>query len=319
MINFLNLHYFVLVAEKKNITRVAEDEHVSQQSLSKHIKKIEDELGITLIDRNAGCSLTYAGERFYEYAVKMLALKGEMEAEMLDMKESVHGNLRLGITYTRGKIFLPEILPKFCSDNPFVRVTVTENNPHALEEYLLHGHIDLYIGTDIREHPDIKTVDLFSDKLYLIVPKAIAAEVLEKTPNIVKTPMRIEDFSKYNFVMLTRGNPIRTTVDNYMRENKINLSFSLETESSETMFALSCNSMGISVYNGLFLKMHSDLIHSADCPVCVIPLDGCVYSGKMSIGYRKERYISQPAVRFIELAKKLFSPQEEEEEESNIF
>ncbi len=307
MINFLNLHYFVLVAEKKNITRVAEDEHISQQSLSKHIKKIEDELGIELIDRSGGCSLTYAGERFYSYAVRLLSLKYEMQAEMLDMKENTHGNLRLGVTYTRGRTFLPEILPEYCRQNPFVKVTVAENNPHTLEEYLLHGHIDLYIGIDIRKHPDIETVDLYSDNLYLIVPKGIAAEVIgENVPNILPRSMRLEEFAKYNFVMLTRGNPIRKTVDNYMRKHHLSLSFSLETENSETMFALACKNMGIAIYNDFFLKMHTELISSNNCPICVIPLEGADYNSMMSIGYIKNRYMPQATARFIQTARKLF-------------
>lgn len=307
MINFLNLHYFVLVAEKNNMTRVAEDEHITQQSLSKHIKKIEDELGVSLIDRSSGCKLTYAGERFYDYAVRLLKVRDEMQNEMLDIKKSTHGNLRLGITYTRGKIFLPEVLPPFCEQNPFVKVTITENNPHTLEEYLLHGHIDLFIGTDIRKHPEIETVNLFSDKLYLIVPKSIARKVLKDTPNVVSRSMNIKDFSQHDFVMLTRGNPIRTLIDSYMRENRVSLSFSLETESAETMFALSCKGLGIAIYNGLFLKMHSEMIRSPDCPICIIPIKDAVYSGKMSIAYSKGKYLSDAAKKFIEAAKDIYS------------
>ncbi len=302
MINFLNMQYFILVAENRSITRVAEGEHISQQSLSKHIKKIEDELGVVLLDRRAGCTLTYAGERFYDYCVAMLKAKREMEKEMLHMKKGTHGNLRLGVTYTRGRVFLPEILPIFYKENPFVRISVLEDNPHTLEEHLLHGHIDLYIGSEIREHPDIQTIELYSDRLYLIVPKSIAKKVLDDTPNISAESMEIEKFAAYNFIMLTRGNPVRGAIDNYTRQKRISLSYSLETENSETMFALSCKGVGISVYNGLFLKMHSELISSPDCPVCIIPVKGDLHSAKMSIGYLKGRYLSEAANRFIELS-----------------
>ena len=73
MINFLNLKYFVRVAEERNITRVAEQEHISQQSLSSHIKKIEEEYGVKLFDRTDGFTLTYAGEKLYIYATNLLA------------------------------------------------------------------------------------------------------------------------------------------------------------------------------------------------------------------------------------------------------
>ena len=305
MINFLNMQYFVLIAEKKNITRVAEDEHVSQQSLSKHIKKIEDELGLELIDRNSGGGLTYAGERFYEYAVKMLQIKNEMEKEMHDMKDSTHGVLRLGIAHTRGMVFLPEILPSYCEQNPYVKVSVTENNPRALEEYLLHGHIDLYVGINIRRHPSIEVVDLFSDRLYIIAPKKMAEGIIDTTKTFCDTEMELSAFSNHNFIMLTSGNPVRNAIDKYTSEHKIELSYSLETESAETMFALSCKGMGISVYNEFFLKMHSQLLKSPDCPVCVIPLKNIEYNGMMSIGYIRDRFMSRASQKFIQMAKEL--------------
>ena len=77
--NFLNLKYFVMIAEEGNITRVAEKEHISQQSLSNHIKKLENEFGVKLFDRTGALSLTYAGERVYSYASELLKKKDEME------------------------------------------------------------------------------------------------------------------------------------------------------------------------------------------------------------------------------------------------
>ena len=95
MINFLNLRYFVRVAEEKNITRVAEQEHISQQSLSNHIKKIEMEYGVQLFDRTGGLTLTHAGERMYKYAVRCLSLMHDMENELLDMTNMEQGTLRI--------------------------------------------------------------------------------------------------------------------------------------------------------------------------------------------------------------------------------
>ena len=80
--NFLNLEYFVMIAEERNITRVAEKEHISQQSLSNHVKKMEEEFGVKLFDRTGTLSLTYAGERVYNYASELLKIKDEMEKEI---------------------------------------------------------------------------------------------------------------------------------------------------------------------------------------------------------------------------------------------
>ena len=87
------------------------------------------------------------------------------------MENTEQGTLRIGISYTRGSAFLPDILPEFCAQNPFVKISIVENNSQMLEEYLLHGHIDLYIGADMRPHAEIETIELMHEKLYFIVPE----------------------------------------------------------------------------------------------------------------------------------------------------
>lgn len=306
MINFLNLKYFVMIAEERNITRVAEQEHVSQQSLSNHIKKMEDDFGVRLFDRTGSLSLTYAGERVYNYAVQILKTKSDMENELLDIKETKQGILRIGISYTRGRAFLPEILPLFNKENPFIKTVVTENNSQVLEEYLLRGHIDLYIGSNLRQHPEIDKIDLFDEKLFLIVPKTVAKTVYNSAPDIFTQAAKIEDFKNYDFLMLSKANRLRKMIDDYLREQETELKILIETENIETLFELASKGMGITVYPEMFMKKHMELINSGSCPVCFIPLEGDCYKNKLSIGYNKKRYLSSAAKHFITLSKEIY-------------
>ncbi|MBQ2742765.1 MAG: LysR family transcriptional regulator [Oscillospiraceae bacterium] len=296
MVNFLNLKYFVRVAEEKNITRVAEQEHISQQSLSNHIKKIEAEYGVQLFDRTGGLTLTYAGEQMYNYAVKFLSLRHDMENELLDMENTEQGTLRIGISYTRGSAFLPDILPEFCAQNPFVKISIVENNSQMLEEYLLHGHIDLYIGADMRPHAEIETIELMHEKLYFIVPEKIAGRLGNDAYNIC-------DLEKEPFLLLSRGNRIRDMFDEYMRKENINVRVSLEAENIETLFELACKGMGITVYPEMFLRRHRDVLNSAKSPVTVIPLGDKFSESVLFIAYHKNKYRSRAAKSFIQTAR----------------
>ncbi|MBQ2921464.1 MAG: LysR family transcriptional regulator [Tyzzerella sp.] len=296
MINFLNLRYFVRVAEEKNITRVAEQEHISQQSLSNHIKKIEMEYGVQLFDRTGGLTLTHAGEQMYKYAVRCLSLMHDMENELLDMTNMEQGTLRIGISYTRGSAFLPEILPDFVKRNPFIKLNIVENNSQMLEEYLLHGHIDLYIGADLRPHADIETVNLMQEKLYYVLPECIAI----KADDISKG---ISAFSKEPFLLLSKGNRIRDMFDEYLRSQSISVNVLLESENIETLFELACKGMGITVYPDMFLKRHKEIFASKDSPVRILPLEGECNSSVLSIGYHKRKYLSNAAKCFIDIAK----------------
>lgn len=297
MINFLNLRYFVRVAEEKNITRVAEQEHISQQSLSSHIKKIESQYGVQLFDRTSGFELTYAGEQLYRYATQFLSLKDDMENEFSDLTGSEQGSLRLGISYTRGAVFFPEILPRFCKENPFIKVSISENNSQVLEEFLLHGHIDLYIGTDLKPHPEIETVELMEERLYFVIPKSIATHLTSETIGIL-------ELKTLPFLLLTKGNRIRDTFDEYMSRENCEIKPVLETENIETLFELACKGMGVTVYPEMFFKRHKILIASENCPVFIRPMN--VKKGSiLSIGYRRNKYISHAAKRFIALATEI--------------
>ncbi len=296
MINFLNLKYFVRVAEERNITRVAEQEHISQQSLSSHIKKIEEEYGVKLFDRTDGLTLTYAGEKLYIYATNLLSLKNDLDNELSDITGTKQGSLKIGISYTRGTAFLPEILPEFCKKNPFVNVSISENNSQVLEEFLLHGHIDLYVGTDLNPHPEIETIELYQEELYFVVPKKLLG-------NISTDTLTFSDIFHFPFLLLSKGNKIRDTFDEYAISKKHLIKPVLETENIETLLELSCSGMGVTVYPEMFFKRHSHLINSPDSPVRIITMNESRTS-ILSIGYRKNRYLSRAAKEFINLAKK---------------
>lgn len=304
MSNFLNLKYFILIADEKNITRVAEKEHISQQALSGHIKKLEDEYGVKLFDRTGGLSLTYAGQRLYDHAIRIIEEAREMNSEICDLKDTRQGIVRLGVSYTRGSVFLPEVLPKFTKENPYVKVVVTENNSQVLEEYLIKGHIDLYIGANIPGSADVKVEKLISEKMYLVVPRNIAREVYGKEISAKKTA-DIADFEKYPFLMLSQGNSIRARLDKYMSKNHIKPQIKLEAENIETLFALACGGMGITVYPEMFMRRHTALLGNSDGAAVVFALGDDFGRNELSIAYRKNKYMSEAAARFLKQAKRI--------------
>ncbi len=306
MINFLNLRYFMLTAQEKNITRVAESEHVSQQSLSNQIKKIEEEFGTKLFDRTGGLSLTYAGEVLYKYAEKLLTLKEEMENEMADLKGEGQGVLRIGISYTRGSAFLPEILPLFKEENPFIKLSVVENNSRVLEDYLMRGHIDLYIGADVKKATDIEVIDLYKERLYLVVPKVIAGKFFDYTPTFFEEEKNAEIFKNEDFLMLTRDNRVRRVADEHLKMVKDEINILIETENIETLFSLACKGMGITFYPEMFMKKHKELIGSENCPVCFIPIEGKHSYSHLAVGYSRKKYLSNAAKKFIDCAKEVY-------------
>ena len=201
---------------------------------------------------------------------------------------------------------MPEILPEFNRRNPFIKVIINENTSQVLEEYLLRGHIDLYIGFNLRKNPDIEIIDMSNERLFLVVPKKIAKEVYKKEDNIFYEKTDIERFLKYDFLMLSKANRIRRMVDEYLAKKELEIKILIETENIETLFELACKGMGVTVYPEMFMKRHKALINSVDCPVSFIPLEDSIFENTFSIGYNKKRYLSYAVKEFIKLSKEIY-------------
>ncbi len=311
--NFLNLQYFVMAADEGNITRAAEKLNISQQSLSNHIAHLEKEFHVELFIRKPSLSLTYAGEQLYRHAVQILEIHSRIENEMKDISRQKNGVLKVGISYTRGRTFLPDVIPVFKERNPFMKLSLVENNSQALEEDLLRGYIDLYVGTNIPEKPEITAIPLTEDKFYLIVPKTIMRRIYGEKETLYAEKFRrevaLEDFAAQPFVLLSRENRIRNIVEAYTQKQNIQLDIQLEMENIETLFALACHGVGITVYPETFLKSSVTARVSETGQAYFFPLNSSFGVSTLSIAYHNQRYLTAAAREFIDLAKDACSGQ----------
>ena len=132
MINFLNLEYFLAAAEELNFTRAAKRLYISQQSLSNHISNMEKEFDVVLFNRTSPLTLTYAGQALKVRARELLDLKDETYREIADIKDFSTGQLSIGVSHTRGRVILPEILPTYQSEFPGIELHLIEGNSSEL-------------------------------------------------------------------------------------------------------------------------------------------------------------------------------------------
>ena len=177
MINFLNLEYFLVAAEELSFTKAARRLFISQQSLSSHIANMEKELDIALFHRTSPLTLTYAGQVLKERARQMLQLREETYREIADIKDFSKGQLVIGMSHTRGRRVLPEILPVYKEQFPNIELHLKEGNSSELDADLIRGDVDLIIGMLPFRVENIETVPLCDEEILLAVPDS----VLEKT------------------------------------------------------------------------------------------------------------------------------------------
>ena len=312
--NFQNLEYFLTVASEGNITRAAEQLHVSQQALSNQISRLEQELGCRLFERKQKLELTYAGEQFKTSAEKILDIQRQTATELDDISNNRRGELRIGISHTRGQAILPLILPKFSLLYPDVDLHVNEGSTHILEEHLQKGRIDVLIGfapfmVDCAEYKRLMT-----EHLFLIIPRNLLSEhfgssvkeVLEKYR--AKPDIRL--FKDLPFVLLRVGDRIRTIVDREFYRNGITPKIRIETQNIQTAFALASEGMGITVCPQLYLESPFVISGYADSEtrhdIEILNFSSEEMIDSIAIAYNRERYLSKIASDFIDMTLKEF-------------
>jgi len=305
--NFRNLQYFLAAAEEKNITHAARKLYISQQSLSGHIAKLEEELGVTLFERGPELKLTYAGERLALIARQICSLEQEILQETGEISDRRRGRLRLGISYTCGRAILPTILPAFCAAHPLVEISLMEGNYRQLNEWLSKGEIDVLIGYMPIELPGAQVDQILTERLFLACPKPIRDQIFGGDQALLQKAREegpdIRLFGDEPFILLKKGNRIRAQLDSFTAKTGFLPKILLETENIETAFALAEQGMGITLYPELFLRtLHADA-GGADSSLDLFPLPGPETLGALAVAFLESSYRSPAVLDFIALCK----------------
>lgn len=312
MINFLNLEYFLVAAEELNFTRAARKLYISQQSLSNHISNLEKEFDVILFNRTSPLTLTYAGQALKLRAREMLDLRDETYREISDIKDFSTGQLAIGVSHTRGRVILPEILPSYQSQFPGIELRLIEGNSSTLANELLHGTIDLMIDLLPFAVENVETVPICAEEILMIAPDEVLERAypgkLEEIKEQLSQSTDLRLLENCPFILLKKGNRVRTIADEMFEEAQISPRIVLETENIETVLALSAKGMGITFYPRMFIsrdpsaKLHrqkfADKAH-----LNFYPLNYTRAHGVLGIGYHKGHYMSRATKEFIRIAK----------------
>lgn len=143
------LRYFIAVAEEHNITWAAELLQVSQPTLSRQLKGLEEDLGVTLLDRGShSVELTTAGRLLYERAQTLVALADKTERELRESDGVLGGIVSIGCAETRSMAFLSQRIKTFRAVHPSVRFDIRTMTADVAQERLEQGLLDFGLLVD---------------------------------------------------------------------------------------------------------------------------------------------------------------------------
>lgn len=169
--NLQEIRYLVAVAELRHFGRAAEACNVSQPTLSSQIRKLEIELGVTLLERtNKRVDITPVGSQILIHAQRVLAESGQMEAVARAARDPLVGPLKLGVIPTLAPYLMPILLKPLRQAYPGLTIELWEDQTRLLIDGLRNHRLDAALLATEADAPEITEIALFDEPLLAALP-----------------------------------------------------------------------------------------------------------------------------------------------------
>jgi DNA-binding transcriptional LysR family regulator len=235
------LEYFVAVAEEASFTKGAARVHVAQPGVSAQIRRLEQELGETLLDRSGrAITLTDVGQAFLPHARAALTSVDGARLAVDELAGLTRGRVAVGMITSCGVLELPDALAEFHRRHPAVEISLREDNSDRLLEQLRDGLLDLaFVGLAGEPPPGIATQDVIDERLY--------AGVAHGDRLARETTITLEALCDQPLVSLPLGTGLRSALEDASASGGLSPQIAFEASSLMMVAALAVRGLGIAI------------------------------------------------------------------------
>ena len=289
------LHIFCRVVECKSFSKAAEAVHLSQPTVSSHIKDLEDHYGCLLIDRlSKEAAPTQAGRLLYGYARRMLSLRAEAETALAQHQGRMRGHLSIGGSTIPGGYLLPRVIGKFKLEYPHIRPSLIIADTRRIVAGVVEGTIELgVVGAESRDK-NILQERLVDDRLRLIVPADHPLSAFKK--------VSLDRLLELPFIVREQGSGTLTSIQERLRQRGRSveeLNTVAEMGSTEAVRQGIKDGIGVSILSTLAVS--EDLESGA---LKALSVEGLVLTRGLYLTRHRQRSLSPLAGAFVEFLKK---------------
>ncbi|HEY8277467.1 MAG TPA: LysR substrate-binding domain-containing protein [Methyloceanibacter sp.] len=276
MVTLRQLRYFESLAETRHFGHAAEACAVSQPALSMQIKELEDELGVTLVERRkSGIALTDQGRDVADRARAILASVRDLLDSAKHRDGLLSGSLKLGAIPSIAPYLLPEVLPELQSRFPKLNLQLRETLTENLVRELLAGELDLILIALPIEDPELETLHLFDDK-FILASKATQDNKKRKHA----TPMML---AEERLLLLEEGHCLRDQTLSFCRLVTPETRNSFGASSLATIVQMVANGYGVTLLPEMAIGSETD--HRAD--IQLLRFEGIEPKREIGLAWRK--------------------------------
>ncbi|NUO44798.1 MAG: LysR family transcriptional regulator [Streptomyces sp.] len=279
------MRYVVAVAETRNFTRAAESCGVVQSSLSHRIAGLEGELGVKLFARTSRrVELTSAGEAFITAARECLSAADRAAAAAAAATGVVRGRLAVGVIVTTAAVDVPELLQRYRTHHPQVRIALRSGRSDDLAAAVRQGELDMaFLGLPPSQPPaGVEALALDHDKHALLIP---AGHPLAGTPQVA-----LREIADETFVDFVSGTPARAQSDQAFAAAGLVRDVAYEAGVVELITRLVARGLGVALLPSAFIAP----LATADPALTLVP----VSDGPRRVEYLVwSRFNPSPAAR----------------------
>ncbi len=273
-----------------NLTEVANAIFTSQSGVSKHIKDLEDELGVELYVRKGKrlLGLTEPGRELVEIADRMLMDAKNIKGLADRFSKHDQGRLTVATTHTQARYALPAVVTRFKAIFPRVHLVLYQATPSEIVSLLLDGKADVGIATEaLGENPELASFPYYSWHHAVIVPK---------THPLVRTrQLTLKNIADYPLVSYHEGFTGRTRIDRSFAEAGLSPDFVMSALDADVIKTYVELGLGV----GIIASMAFDPIKDRDLRLLE---SGHLFGENTTrIAVRRGHYLRGFACRFVEL------------------
>lgn len=288
--DFDQLTTFVEVAKQGSFSRAGQKVFRSQSAVSAQIRQLEQEYGEKLLDR-AGKSvrLTPAGEKLFEYAGRLLALRNESLRAVADQASHPRGVLVIGANEATCLYVLPDVFANYHRLYPDVQISIYRNFSRKILHQVEDGSIDVGIVTLPVKSPSLRVHPIFRDRIQVMMSAAnpLAKRKVVGLSEIAEQPLI---FPKTGFT--------RQLLDKHFRPFRSRLRVTMELPSVGMIKRFVAAGLGVSLISESFAR---DEVRSGE--VKLVPLEDVELWRELGLVYRRDRSLPRAATAFIAMLR----------------